>query len=146
MKRTMMKLKPSRARTRRGVAMLELALVLPILLMLVLGIIEMGRVMMLNQVTTNACREACRRAIIPGMSHAKVLEIVNGYLDAGGVSDEGRVVSVLDAAGNATTVESVLSHGEVTVEVQVPYAENTWGFTAIMGTKMLVSRSTMRRE
>ena len=131
---------------RRGAAMLELALVLPILLLLILGIIEMGRVMMLNQVTTNACREASRRAIIPGMTHVKVVSIVNSYLDAGGVSSTNRQVSVLDSAGNPTTVEQVQSHEAITIEVQVPYADNTWGFTSIMGTRSLVSRSTMRRE
>lgn len=126
--------------------MLELAIVLPILLMLVLGIIEMGRVMMLNQVTTNACREACRQAIIPGADHASVVKIVNDYLDAGGVSGSGREVFILDKNGNKVAVGNVLSHDAVTVYISVPYKNNTWGFTSIMGSKNLVSRSTMRRE
>ena len=136
----------ARSPSRRGAAMVEFAIVLPMLLLMILGIIEMGRVMMLNQITTNACREASRRAIIPGMTSIHVRGVVNQYLDAGGISDAGRVVTLLDKDGNETTVEAIQSHGTVTVEVQIPYAENTWGFTAITGSKLLVSRSTMRRE
>lgn len=135
------------SKPRRGAAMIEFALVLPMLLLLILGIIEMGRVMMLHQVSTNACREASRRAIVPGVTQSYILATANSYLDAGGISDTNRVVSVLDSEGNTVTdLSDIQSHEEVTVEVRFPYAENTWGFTAITGSKNLVSRSTMRRE
>lgn len=137
---------PHRPRKRSGVAMLEFAIVLPILLMLVLGIIEMGRVMMLNQVVTNANREACRQAIVPGASEARILEIVHQSLNASGVSESGRVVRLLDEAGSPASLDAIASKSPVVVETQVPYAENTWGFTSIMGSRLLVSRVTMRRE
>lgn len=137
---------PHRPRKRSGVAMLEFAIVLPILLMLVLGIIEMGRVMMLNQVVTNANREACRQAIVPGASQTRIMEIVHQSLDASGVSGTGRVVQLLDQAGSPAQLEAIASKSPVIVETQIPYAENTWGFTSIMGSRLLVSRVTMRRE
>ena len=136
-----------RNRSRKGVAMLELAIVLPILLLLVFGIIEMGRVMMLNQMATNACREACRQAIVPGMDHDKVIEIVDGYLDVSGVSQTGRVITMRDGQGNVVeNLKEIGSHEEVVVEVQFPYANNTWGITFITGAGSLVARSNMRRE
>lgn len=140
---------PARFRTgrpRRGVAMLEMAIVMPILLLLVLGIIEIGRVMMLNQMTTNGCREACRRAIVPGMDHDTVMNIANDYLDMAGVSQTGRVVDMKDANGNSVRLEDIGSHEEVVIEAEVPYANNTWGFTSIMGGKKMVCRCSMRRE
>jgi len=126
--------------------MFEMAIVLPILLMLLLGIIEMGRVMMINQMATNACREACRQAIIPGATDTQITSVVNGYLDAAGISATGRQVKVMDASGTDVSLDDIGSHETVTVEVQAPYSENTWGFSAIMGGRMLVARSTMRRE
>jgi Flp pilus assembly protein TadG len=126
--------------------MLEFAIVLPIFLLLVFGIIEMGCVMMLNQVATNASREACRRAVIAGTTQDQVLAIVERYLDDSGVSKTGRVVTITDGAGNPVTVQSIRSHDPVTVTIQFPYSENTLGFTAITGGRNLVSRSTMRRE
>ena len=136
----------NRRKRSRGVAMLELAIVLPILIMLLLGIIEMGRVMMLNNVSTNAVREASRRAIRQGMTNAEVLSTVNGYLDAGGVSQTGRQVYIRNSAGASVDLTTIKSHQMVSVEVQLPYANNTWGFTSIMGAKTLVSKSKMRRE
>jgi Flp pilus assembly protein TadG len=136
---------PRRSR-RAGVAMLELAIVLPIFLLLVLGIIEMGRVMMLNQMATNGCREACRRAIVPGADHNNVLNVVNGYLDASGVKKTGRVVGIRNSSGSVVNLSTINSHESVTVRVEFPYSENTWGFSSIMGGKKLISQSTMRRE
>lgn len=133
-------------RRRSGVAMLELAIVLPIFLMLVLGIIEMGRVMMIGQMTTNACREACRRAIVPGTTHQSVVDTANGYLDAAGISQEGRQVFLMNSAGERVDLDNIGSHESVTLQVRVPYSENTWGFSAVMGGKVLNSESTMRRE
>ena len=49
---------------RRGTAMVEMALVLPIFLMLVLGIIEFGRAMMIANLVTNAAREGARVACV----------------------------------------------------------------------------------
>ncbi len=138
---------PSRiGRRRAGVAMLELAIVLPIFLLLLLGIIEMGRVMMLNQITTNSAREGARLAVVPGATQARVLAAVNSYLDAGGVSAIRRVVSVRNSSGSEVSVEQIPSKTPVTILVQVPYSNNTWGITTIMGGRTLNSRSTMRRE
>ena len=47
---------------RRGAATVEFAVVLPLLLMFVLGIVEFGRLVMVAQVTTNTSREAARYA------------------------------------------------------------------------------------
>lgn len=138
--------KTTNSSSRRGTAMVELAIVLPFLLLLLLGIIEMGRVMMLHQVTTNACREAVRRAIIPGMTTDQVRSVAASYLDAGSISPTGREILILNESGVAAQVESIQSHEAVTVEIHVPYANNTWGFSRITGNSIAVSRATMRRE
>lgn len=54
----------------RGQAMVELALVLPILLILFMGIIEFGRVYHSYLVITNASREGARVAILGGSDEA----------------------------------------------------------------------------
>jgi Flp pilus assembly protein TadG len=138
--------RPVRCVNRVGAAMLEFAIVLPIFLLLVFGIIELGRVMMLNQVAVNGCRAACRQAIVPGASNANVLSVVNSYLNDAGVSQTGRVVSIQNSSGTSVDLSTIGSHQSVTVRVQFPYAQNTWGFTTIVGSSNLVSQSTMRRE
>lgn len=139
-----MKKKSMGART--GAAMLEFALVLPILLALLLGIIEMGRVIMLHQVATNAAREGARRGVIPGATSANVDAAVNDYLDSAGILQTGRTVTYKNAAGTSSKIESVPSKTPLTVEISFPYAGNTWGFTNIVGSGTVSNQVTMRRE
>src|SRR5688500_6232012 len=49
---------------RSGQAAVELALVLPVILILVVGIIEFGRAYHVKQVVTDAAREGARRAVV----------------------------------------------------------------------------------
>jgi Flp pilus assembly protein TadG len=55
---------PWKRTRRRGQAMVEFALVLPILLVLLIGIVEFGRAWNEHQVITAAAREAARKAAI----------------------------------------------------------------------------------
>jgi Flp pilus assembly pilin Flp len=49
---------------RRGAAAVEFAIVLPLLMVLLLGIFEFGRLWSVNQVVTDAAREGARRAVV----------------------------------------------------------------------------------
>ncbi len=83
---------------RRAVAAVELAIVLPILILALVGIIEFGRAVMVQQIITNAAREGARRAILPGAKTTSVLTLVETYLDNTSVHGAGgRVVQVQDA-------------------------------------------------
>lgn len=70
-------------RNNRGQAMLEFALVLPILLLLVFGIIDFGIIFFDNLVITQAAREGARVGVVGG-SDVEILETVEriaGSLD-----------------------------------------------------------------
>jgi Flp pilus assembly pilin Flp len=51
-------------RDESGAAMVEFALVVPLLLMILVGIMEFGRAWNLQQVITDAAREGARRAVV----------------------------------------------------------------------------------
>ena len=53
-----------RGADERGQATVEFALILPLLLGLILGIIEFGRAWNLSQVATDAVRESTRRCVL----------------------------------------------------------------------------------
>jgi len=55
--------KRKRSTPRRGAATVETALVLPICLLFLFGILEYGRYIMVLQVTTNAAREGAHYAL-----------------------------------------------------------------------------------
>ncbi len=96
----------SRTDQRRGTAAVEFALVAPLFILLVFGIIEFGRMLMVQQVLTNATREGARRAIVEGTTQSEVLTVVNNYLSNSSVSDAAVTVnpSALENAGFADPV------------------------------------------
>ncbi len=66
----------------KGTAVLEFALVLPLLLVLTFGLIEFGLLMYNQQVITNASREGARAGIVqnvPHVSASAITAIVNNY-------------------------------------------------------------------
>ncbi len=91
----------------RGQSMVEFALLLPVFLMLVMGVIDIARAYSVLQVVTNAAREGARVAIIPTTAPATVTATVNAYLAAGGqagCATAGANLGTAGAAGANTTV------------------------------------------
>jgi hypothetical protein len=80
-------------RTAKGAAMVELAIIMPILLLVLFGIIELGLIMYNKAVITNASREGARTGIVfRANATTGVYEpydvpyiegVVNTYLDNG---------------------------------------------------------------
>jgi Flp pilus assembly protein TadG len=73
-------------KSARGTAMLEVALTLPLVLLIAVGIFEFGRAYETMQVLTNAAREGARVAILPNQPAGAVTARVDAYLAAGGLS------------------------------------------------------------
>jgi Flp pilus assembly protein TadG len=76
-----------RRSSERGAALLEVALTLPLLLLVAVGIFEFGRAYQTWQVLTNAAREGARIAVLPGTDDASVEARVHTYLEAGLLPD-----------------------------------------------------------
>lgn len=108
---------------RRGVAVMEAALVLPVVLMFLLGILEYGRYVMTLQVLTNAAREGAHYALAHtepvtlqgttyGNATADVQTVVNNA--CAGQKLTGQTVQVYesDALGNNLGVWTNASAGE----------------------------------
>ncbi|WP_233880496.1 TadE/TadG family type IV pilus assembly protein [Paraburkholderia flagellata] len=69
-------------RTQRGVAAVEFALVLPVLLILLFGIIEMGLFLYDKAVITNASREGARAGVVlknPKLTPNDIQTVVSSY-------------------------------------------------------------------
>ena len=67
----------------RGAALLEVAMTLPLLLLVAVGIFEFGRAYQTWQILTNAAREGARIAVLPGIDDEAVEDRVQQYLAAG---------------------------------------------------------------
>lgn len=69
--------------SERGTALIEMALTLPLLLLISISVYEFGRAFQHWQVLTNATREGARLASLPGSSDDAITSRVQDYLDAG---------------------------------------------------------------
>ena len=69
----------------RGVNLIEFALVFPLLLMTVLGIVDFAFVLHHTEVLTNAAREGARVATLPGYGVPDVQNRVNEFVQVAGL-------------------------------------------------------------
>jgi Flp pilus assembly protein TadG len=74
-----------RLKSERGAELIEFALVLPMLLLIVLGIVDFGFLFQRMQVMTNAAREGARIAVLQGYASADVEARARGFVQSGGV-------------------------------------------------------------
>lgn len=109
----------SRLKSERGAELIEFALILPLLLLIMLGIVDFGFMFQRYEVLTNAAREGARIAVLPGYTTADVQARVCAYVKTGGLPLTGTCpnpgnpaisvtnVSIAVPAGPALTAKSV---------------------------------------
>jgi len=137
---------------RSGVAVVELALVLPIFVMVVFGIIEFGRAMMVGQMVTSAAREATRLSIVDGSSNEGVTEWIHSFLDESlgiGPADVTVEITVDPAPGNVDPydrIEDAQTRDLVTIQVSVPFDSVSYLPGDYLAGKNLSARNVMRHE
>ena len=123
-----------------GAALVEFALVAPIFFFIVLAMVEFGRMIMVQQILTNASREGARRAIVEGATPTEVEAVVKNYLQRSSVK-EGTVTITpkrLDRAGFGDSVS---------VTVVVPFDAISWtGTPWLLRGKTLKAQTTMQAE
>lgn len=141
-----------RTEKRRGAALVEAAVTLPILLLLVMGIIEFGRAMMVVQLLTNGAREGARKATLDGSSNTIVESHVKSVLVSAIGCDEADVNVTLTLTPDpmngtpGNEVANAQSGDLINVEVNVPYDKVSYVAGSFLGGRMLRARNTMRRE
>jgi Flp pilus assembly protein TadG len=136
-------------RDTRGTEVLEFAFVFPLVLLVLVGIVDMGFLFNSYEVVTNAAREGARVGALPGWTKDDVEERVRTYFAGAG----------LDAEAVTTTVEPdelvVAGHNIPSVKVVVSYPYNYLIVGAIadmfegepLGSGVVLTASaTMRKE
>lgn len=119
-----------------------MAVVTPLLLTLVFGIIEFSWAMSVSQSITNAAREGCRTAVIQGTTDTDITDRVDDYLGPGGVGLEGYWVDVT----RATTIDPTET---VTVSIQYSEVSLVGGYfewLESLHSKTLAATCSMRKE
>jgi len=124
---------------RRGVAATEFAIVAPVFFLMVIGFIEIGRALMVQQVLINASRVGARMASTTGSSTSAVESAVQDYTTGVAVPSVNVAVSPNPATAPAGTV--------MTVTTSVPFDSVSWMSSPwFLGGRTLTASSKMRKE
>jgi Flp pilus assembly protein TadG len=111
---------------RRGVAAVEFAALLPLILVLLMGIIEVGRVVEMSQVISNAAREGARQASTGQLTNSQVQSVVTQYITTAGFKTDNVTVNVQDLTHPGTDVSQADYLDRVQVSITYPYSNVSW--------------------
>jgi hypothetical protein len=114
-----------RHRARLGTTIVETALVLPVFLLFVLGIVELGHALMVTNVLNSACRQAARIGSTEGNTtdqvRNKVLAVLGSAVDPDLVDVYVKNAGAFDAGSPGTTGSEL----EALPDIELTEAEPT---------------------
>lgn len=128
----------------RGVVAAEFALLLPVFLMILFGIIEFGMMMYGREIVTNAAREGARAGIVQGppkRTGGEITSIANNYLTGTGVNQADVTFTPAGeglASPNTLTVTAVYNYNFL-----IPYIPTVVG---IPNPLVITTQVVMRHE
>jgi len=128
---------------------IELALTLPLLLVVVMGIFDFGLMFQRYEVVTNAAREGARVGVLPNYTTADAQARAQQYLTSGGLP--GGSATINAAVGTTTFGTPAKTVNQVTVTVAYTYTYPFIGpilnlVGGSLGNVTLQGVSTMRVE
>jgi hypothetical protein len=129
-------------RNRRAAAAVEFAVVAPVFFLMIFGMIEYGRMVMVQQILTNSSREGARFAVLDGAVYGEIKTRVNDYLGSAGIDwDHASVTVTPDPPTSAAFGDPI------TVTVSIPFSKVSWLPSPMYwGGKTLTATTVMRRE
>jgi hypothetical protein len=139
-------------RRRQGAALVEMALILPLFLLIVLGIIEFGRAMMVGQIVTNAARHGTRQAVLDGSTNAEIEDEIRQFMQEAVGSDPADVsvtIEVEPYPGNpdpANDLSAALPKDTCRIQVRIPYSEVGYITGRFLQSAQLRGSCSMRHE
>lgn len=127
----------SRGEHRSGTVTVEFALILPVALLIVFGLVEFARVNMIRNAMQNAAYEGARMAIIRGGSASNAEDRAKEFL---------QIISVNNAKIRVQPAVIKNDTPDVTIAISIPLAENLWLTPSYFIGKTISTNFTMTRE
>jgi Flp pilus assembly protein TadG len=120
----------------------EFAVVAPLFFLMVFGMIEFGRMIMVQQVITNASREGARIGVLDGATTSTVRSAVRNYCQGASVPVQDDQVTVIPDPPSSAGYGA-----PVTITVSVNFNQVSWlPSPMFLGGQALTASAVMRRE
>jgi Flp pilus assembly protein TadG len=104
----------------------ELALLLPLIVALLFGSWEVGRLVHVQQMLSNAACEGGRQASTGQLGNTSVQQVVSGYLQEAGIPTQNVTVTVENLTTPGTDARSASQLDQLRVTVSVPFQDVRW--------------------
>ena len=129
---------------QKGQALVELALILPLLFLLVFGIIEFGRALYIKNAISNAAREGARRAAVTAPWTTAQTDALKDYVKSTIQVDQTGIVITISSSPNSPPLSG--QGDSVTVNVALPFNPIVGSIIPQLKNITLVGQSSMRYE
>lgn len=143
-----------RRRPETGAVAVEFALVAPMLILLVLGIIDFGYMLNRDTMINNTSRDAARVASLGG-TYAQVLATAQSELAGAGIPAGSPATTIaidcvkpdgMDCNATSSTFDSLAGSGAVaTVKITYKYSWLTPSMSALLGSTLTLTKQTQMR-
>jgi Flp pilus assembly protein TadG len=133
---------------RSAAVTVEMAVLIPILMTMMLGMFELSRAMMVKQTLTGAARKGCRTGIIHQYGNNDIINDATNVMQDNGFDTSqfnpptiGAItINVTDPSGNTLTDALDAPPGSiVSVQVSIPVSSFAWVSTIFLSGSMLES-------
>ena len=128
-------------RRRRCLVSIEAALVFPLLLLLTLGLMELGWMILKSHQIANAARNGARIGVRIDATNADVQQAVDSLMAAAGMADSGYAVTLVPA-----DVSQMNGGEQLTVTLTVLYENIDLGMPLVPTPTALEASVTMAKE
>jgi len=141
--------KTSLTNRRRGVVVVEMAFIAPLFFLLVFGLVEFARMVMVHDALTDAARNGCRKAVLASTSsqtdaEAKVRSSLIATLAC--AADVNKCRITFSPSNLPSDLSDVEPGTTITTSVEVNYADVSWIPPRFLGSVVLRGTASMKRE
>lgn len=134
-------------RRRPGAAVLDMALVLPILLALAFGTVEFGYYFYVKHNVQAAAREGARAGIVPSATNANVTDAVTASMTLAGMSSGQYTVAITNTSNAPINVATAAAGTPVKVTVTCNWGQVGMSPLGIISSaKSVIGATVMRKE
>jgi Flp pilus assembly protein TadG len=133
-------IEPTRSRPRRGSTLVEAAIVLPLLILVVFGLIEYGSLLLRLQQIENATRQAARYAATPDATQAATTTLISTLMTTAGMPNSSSHYTVTTTP---TDIATASRGDQITIKISVTYNNIAITKSSLIPVPTTVSRTVV---
>jgi Flp pilus assembly protein TadG len=123
-------------------AVVEFALLAPLLVSLVLGMFELARGLMVKEMLSDAAQKGCRTGVLPGKTNSDITSDVNNILADNGIASTD-VTTTIQVNGRTADLSTANPNDKISVKVAIPVAKVYWVGTVFLSAQSVESETVV---